>query len=141
MTWSDSTKTPEQGRLFSSYLEKRLGSTRAKDEPLSQRHHNLAATMQSRVEDVLFGMMRNLQKKTGANALCLAGGVAFNCVANGKIFSETPFEHVYVQPAAGDAGLAVGAAFYVHHQVLGQPRAFVMDHAYWGPGYSDSQMC
>ncbi|HET9400566.1 MAG TPA: carbamoyltransferase C-terminal domain-containing protein [Candidatus Acidoferrales bacterium] len=140
MTWSDSTKTPEQGRLFSKFLENRMGPTRSKEGPLSQRHHNIAATMQARVEEVLFGMMRNLQKKTGANALCLAGGVAFNCVANGKIFSETPFAHVYVQPAAGDAGLAVGAAFYVHHQILGQPRAFVMDHAYWGPGYSSSEM-
>ena len=68
--------------------------------------------------------------------LCLAGGVAFNCVANGKIFDRTPFERVFVQPAAGDAGLAVGAAFYVYHQVLGQPRDFVMKHSYWGPGYS-----
>ena len=72
--------------------------------------------------------------------LCLAGGVAFNCVANGKIFDETPFEQIFVQPAAGDAGLAVGAAYYVHHQILGQPRTFVMEHAYWGPGYSPEQM-
>ncbi|MCL6498550.1 MAG: carbamoyltransferase, partial [Firmicutes bacterium] len=67
---------------------------------------------------------------------CLAGGVAFNCVANGKIFDRTPFEEVYIQPAAGDAGLAVGAAFYVYHQVLGYSRAFVMDHAYWGPEFT-----
>ncbi|HEX4836325.1 MAG TPA: carbamoyltransferase C-terminal domain-containing protein, partial [bacterium] len=77
-----------------------------------------------------------LHALTGLRALCLAGGVAFNCVANGKIFDRTPFERVYIQPAAGDAGLAVGAAYYVYHQVLGLPRAFVMDHAYWGPGYS-----
>jgi len=62
--------------------------------------------------------------------------VAFNCVANGKILSETPFENVYVHPAAGDAGLAVGAAFYVWHQVFGKPRSFIMEHAYWGPGFS-----
>jgi carbamoyltransferase len=62
--------------------------------------------------------------------------VAFNCVANGKIFDHTPFSEVYVQPAAGDAGLAVGAAYYVHHQILGQPRTFVMDHAYWGPQFT-----
>ena len=60
-------------------------------------------------------------KHGGQTALCLAGGVAFNCVANGKIFDPTPFEHVYVQPAAGDAGLSVGAAFYVHHSIRGQP--------------------
>ncbi len=66
--------------------------------------------------------------------------MAFNCVANGKLFTETPFEKAYVQPAAGDAGLAVGAAFFVDHQILGRPRQFVMEHAYWGPGYSAEQM-
>jgi carbamoyltransferase len=66
--------------------------------------------------------------------------VAFNCVANGKIFERTPFEQVYVQPAAGDAGLAVGAAYYVWHQKLRNPRSFVMDHAYWGPGYSSEEI-
>ena len=62
--------------------------------------------------------------------------MAFNCVANGKIFDRTPFSDVYVQPAAGDAGLAVGAAYYVYHQILGRPRCFVMDHAYWGPQFT-----
>ena len=62
--------------------------------------------------------------------------MAFNCVANGKIFDHTPFSEVYVQPAAGDAGLSVGAAYYVYHQILGQPRTFVMDHAYWGPQFT-----
>jgi carbamoyltransferase len=66
--------------------------------------------------------------------------VAFNCVANGKIFDCTPFERVYVQPAAGDAGLAVGAAYYIWHQKLGQPRSFVMEHAYWGPGFSAEEI-
>ncbi len=66
--------------------------------------------------------------------------MAFNCVANGKIFERTPFEQVFVQPAAGDAGLAIGAAYYVHHQVLGRPREFVMKHSYWGPGYSAAQI-
>jgi len=81
-------------------------------------------------------MLKNLAERTHLKAVCLAGGVAFNCVANGKIFEKTGFEQVYVHPAAGDAGLAVGAAFYVWHQVLGKPRSFVMDHAYWGPGYT-----
>ena len=72
--------------------------------------------------------------------MCLAGGVAFNCVANGKIFDDTPFEQVYVHPAAGDAGLAVGAAYHVWHQTLGKPRSFVMDHAYWGPSYSPAEI-
>ncbi len=140
MSWREADKTPVLGRMFSEYLEQRLGATRPASEPLSDRHHNLAATMQARLEEVFFGMLRRLHERTKQKALCLAGGVAFNCVANGKIFAETPFERVYVQPAAGDAGLAVGAAFYVHHQVLGQPRKFVMEHAYWGPGYSPAQV-
>ena len=78
--------------------------------------------------------------KTGQTALCLAGGVAFNCVANGKIFDHTPFERVYVQPAAGDAGLAIGAAFHVEHTVLGRPREFAMTHAYWGPRFSPGEI-
>jgi carbamoyltransferase len=81
-----------------------------------------------------------LAAKTGAKAICLSGGVAFNCVANGKIFDQTSFEKVYVHPAAGDAGLSVGAAFYVWHQLLRKPRSFVMENAYWGPGYTTQEI-
>jgi carbamoyltransferase len=140
MSWRESDKTPVLGRMFSEHLEHRLGPTRPAEEQLSNRHYNLASTMQARLEEVYFEMLRALHQRTGQKSLCLAGGVAFNCVANGKIFEETPFERVFVQPAAGDAGLAVGAAFYVHHQTLGQPRKFVMEHAYWGPGFSDAQV-
>src|SRR6201984_2231048 len=73
-------------------------------------------------------------------SVCLAGGVAFNCVANGKIPASTGCEDVYVHPAAGDGGLAVGAAQYIWHQVLGNPREFVMEHAYWGPGFSREEI-
>src|SRR5258707_4224183 len=85
-------------------------------------------------------MLKKLGERTGLKAVCLAGGVAFNCVANGKIFDATPFEQVYVHPAAGDAGLAVGAAYYVLDQKLGKPRVFVMDHAYLGPGYTREEI-
>ncbi len=136
MTWRESDKTPELARMFSPYLEQRLGPTRRAGEPVEQRHRDAAATMQARLEEVLFDLLGELHRRTGQKAVCLAGGVAFNCVANGKIFERTPFEHVYVQPAAGDAGLAVGAAYYVYHQILNQPRVFVMEHAYWGPGFS-----
>ena len=140
MTWRDATSTPVVGRIFSPYLEKRLGPTRQPDEPLTARHHNIAASMQAALEEVLGSCWNGLAKATGQKALCLAGGVAFNCVANGKIFDASPFERVYVQPAAGDAGLSVGAAFAVNHQVLGRPREFTMDHAYWGPQYSPAEM-
>jgi len=137
MTWRDASRTPVIGRLFSPYLEKRLGPARQPDEPLDQRHYDLAASMQAALEEVLVACWNGLARRSGQTALCLAGGVAFNCVANGKIFDSTPFEQVYVQPAAGDAGLSVGAAFAVHH-AAGGAREFSMDHAYWGPRFSPS---
>ena len=140
MTWRDATSTPVLGRLFSPYLEKRLGPARKVDEPLTQRHHNLAASMQAALEEVLVSCWRGLAAETRQKSLCLAGGVAFNCVANAKVLTTTPFERVYVQPAAGDAGLSVGAAFAVLHEILGRPREFTMEHAYWGPEYSAAQM-
>jgi len=140
MTWRDATSTPVLGRLFSPVLEKRLGPARKAEEPLTQRHYDLAASMQAALEEVLAAHWSALAKSTGQKALCIAGGVAFNCVANGKIFDRSGFERVFVQPAAGDAGLSVGAAFAVNHQILGQPRKFSMDHAYWGPEFSSSEI-
>jgi carbamoyltransferase len=140
MTWRDSGATPVLGRLFSPYLEKRLGPARKEGEPLGQRHRNLAASMQAALEEVMISLWNDLAGKTRQKALCLAGGVAFNCVANGKIFDHTPFERVYVQPAAGDAGLTIGAAFHVEHTVLRRPREFAMNHAYWGPQFSPGEI-
>src|SRR5262249_1068055 len=116
MTWADAGKTPTLGKLFSDKLPRRLGPARSPDEPLEQRHRNLAASLQARLEEVYLGILKKLAVRTGMKSVCLAGGVAFNCVANGKIFNHTPFEQVYVQPAAGDGGLSVGAAFYVWNQ-------------------------
>jgi carbamoyltransferase len=140
MSWAEADKTPALGKLFSDEMAKRLGSVRTPQEALEQRHRNLASALQARLEEVYLGMLKKLAERTGLKAVCLSGGVAFNCVANGKIFDATPFEQVYVHPAAGDAGLAVGAAFYAWHQILGKPRSFVMDHAYWGPGYSRDEI-
>ncbi len=135
MSWSEADKTPVLGRLFSDYLEKRLGPARAPEALLEQRHKNIAASLQARLEEVLLRKIGAVYTQAGHKALCLAGGVAFNCVANAKIFDRVPFARIFVQPAAGDAGLAVGAAFYVWHQVLGNPRSFEMCHASWGPLY------
>lgn len=141
MSWAEADKTPVLGTLFSPTMGDRLGGpARLPEQPLEQRHRNLAAALQARLEEVYLGMLRKLAEKTRAKAICLAGGVAFNCVANGKIFDQTPFEKVYVHPAAGDGGLSVGAAFYVWHQLLGQPRSFTMEHAYWGPSYSAEEI-
>jgi carbamoyltransferase len=140
MSWAEADKTPTLGKLFSEGMEGRLGPARSADQALEQRHRNLAASLQLRLEEVYLGMLRKLASRTRLKAACLAGGVAFNCVANGKIFDATAFEQVYVHPAAGDGGLSVGAAFFVWHQILGQPRSFVMDHAYWGPEYSREEI-
>jgi carbamoyltransferase len=140
MSWAEADKTPSLGKLFSNEMERRLGPARSPEQALEQRHRDLASSLQARLEEVYLGMLKKLAERTGLKAVCLAGGVAFNCVANGKIFDQTPFEQVYVQPAAGDAGLAVGAAFYVWHQILGKPRSFVMNHAYWGPEYSRDEI-
>jgi len=140
MSWAEADQTPTLGKLFSEEMEKRLGPKRKPEEPLEQRHRNLASALQTRLEEIYLGMLKKLAERTKLKAVCLAGGVAFNCVANGKIFGAAGFEQVYVHPAAGDAGLAVGAAYYVWHQVLGRPRSFVMDHAYWGPGYTRAEI-
>ena len=91
LTWREADKTPELGRMFSEHLESRMGPTRPATEPVSARHHNIAATMQARLEEVYFDLLRKLHQRSKQKAICLAGGVAFNCVANGKIFTETPF--------------------------------------------------
>jgi carbamoyltransferase len=140
MSWAEADKTPSLGKLYSTEMEKRLGPARGPEQALEQRHRDLASSLQARLEEVYLGMLKKLAERTGLKAVCLAGGVAFNCVANGKIFDATPFEQVYVHPAAGDAGLAVGAAYHVWHQILGKPRSFVMDHAYWGPEYSRDEI-
>jgi carbamoyltransferase len=134
MTWREGT--PSLGTLYSDFLVQRLGPAREPGAAVEKRHQNLAASLQARLEDVALPLLRRLHGQTRQSNLCLAGGVAFNCTVNGKIFQNTPFERVYIQPAAGDAGLAVGAAFYVWHQILGRPRSFEMKHAYWGPEFS-----
>src|SRR5665213_352597 len=131
MTWRDADKTPELGAMYSDYMCKRLGPSRDYAAPVEKKHKDGAASLQARLEEVLFQMLRALHARTGQKAVCLAGGVAFNCVANGKIFDQTPFEKIFVQPAAGDAGLAIGAAYHVYHQILGLPRMFVMENSYW----------
>src|SRR6266540_2101087 len=95
----------------------------------NERYADLAASIQLVIEETLLTMARAAQRETGLTKLCLAGGVALNSVANGRILREADFEELYIQPAAGDGGGAVGAAFYGYHGVLGRPRRFVMEHA------------
>jgi carbamoyltransferase len=132
---------PTMPTLFGNGLVDALGPVREPSEPLNQHHYDVAATLQERLETIVYGIVGELASRTKSKNLAYAGGVAFNCVANGRILDRTPFENLYVQPAAGDAGLAVGGAMYTYHSILGQPRTgFVMDHAYWGPEYPVARM-
>jgi carbamoyltransferase len=135
MTWDE--QTPTVGRLFSDRLTAALGEPREPRSELQKLHEDVAASMQTMLEEAYLHVVRELARRTGTANICLAGGVALNAVANGRIRPETPFEGVYVQPAAGDSGTAVGAAFHVWHHILGRPRNFVMEHAYTGPEYDD----
>lgn len=105
---------------------------------LNQHYADIAASIQRVTEETLLKMATHAHERTGLKKLCMAGGVALNSVANGRILRETPFEEVWIQPAAGDSGGALGAALYAYHVLLGKPRKFVMEHAYWGKAYSQN---
>jgi carbamoyltransferase len=138
MTWDDGS--PTIGRIYSDKLVETFGPAREPDAAMTSHYEDVAAAMQKRLEEVYLHIVRHLQETTGMTELCLAGGVALNAVANGRIRPETGFEGLYVQPAAGDSGTAVGAAYHVWNQTLGEPRSFVMTHAYTGPEYSDDEV-
>jgi carbamoyltransferase len=131
MTWKD--QAPTIGPVCSRRVEELLGPARQPPEPITERHEAVAASLQVLFEDAVSQLLSAVYEETRLPALCLAGGCALNSVMNGKIRARTPFTQVYVQPAAGDNGTALGAALWLWHQVLGHPRAFVMEHAYWGP--------
>jgi carbamoyltransferase len=113
-----------------------LGPARRPEDEITQRHYNVAASVQKVLEETVLHMLEHLYKMTGKRQLCLAGGVALNSVMNGRILRESPFTDLFVQPAANDAGGALGSALYVLHHKLGKPRAYEMRHAYTGPGFS-----
>lgn len=117
-----------------------FGSIRKKNEEITQRHKDLAASVQKLTEELLFLMANNLHKTTGMKNLCLAGGVALNSVANGKILRNTQFENIYIQPAAGDGGTSIGAAAYTYYSILKNDRYFVLNSASLGPSYSNAEI-
>jgi carbamoyltransferase len=125
---------PESADLFSSELERLLGPRRRPEQPMDDRHRDIACSVQAIYEEAFLRLISARQHECGLTDLALAGGCAMNSVANGKVRRTTPFRRVYVQSAAGDAGGAIGAAFSVWHE-QGGARCFVMDHAYWGPEF------
>jgi len=136
MTWGDGE--PSLGPVFTAKLETLLGPRR-RSEALDARHQAIAASLQVVYEEAAFSVLRALHARTGLPRLCLAGGCAMNSVANGKIRANTPFREVYIQPASGDNGTALGAALAVWHR-LGGRRDFVMTHSYWGPQFDDASI-
>lgn len=138
MTWYGGE--PALGPIFSNRMVQDFGAPRVPRAEIKQREKDLAASVQLVLEENYFTLLNFVQKETGTTAVCLAGGVALNCVANGMILERTKFRDVYVQPAAHDAGTAIGAALYVQHQELKRPRSFEMRHVYYGPEYSDAQI-
>ncbi|HVE79021.1 MAG TPA: carbamoyltransferase N-terminal domain-containing protein, partial [Gemmatimonadaceae bacterium] len=135
MEWDDGY--PTLGKVFSPALEELLGPARRKDEPLTARHEAIAHSLQVVYEEAAFHVLNGLYERTRNPRLCLAGGCAMNSVANGKVRTRTPFREVFIQPAAGDNGTALGAAYYVWNQVLSGSRGFVMEHGYWGPSHAE----
>jgi carbamoyltransferase len=132
--------TPAQPPIWSPAVARTFGPARTgPDQPIEERHRNVAASVQGRLEEAVLQLLRELHDRTGLEALCLAGGVALNCVANGRIRDETGFKELFVQPAAYDGGTSLGAAYYTFHHLLREPRTFIMDHAYLGPAFPESE--
>ena len=144
--WSDGVEMewdegyPTLGRVYADAICDILGPARDKDEEITQHHEDLAHSLQVVYEEAAFHILNGLWERTRMDKLCLAGGCGMNSVANGKIRANTPFDEIYVQPAAGDNGTALGAALWVWHQELDHPRDFVMEHAYWGTEYPNADV-
>ena len=134
MTWDDGEPIMEP--VYTHKLETLLGPSRQPTAPLEPRHEAIAASLQVVFEEAVFHILRAIHRQTRQTQLCLAGGCAMNSVMNGKIRDHTPFGDVYIQPAAGDNGTALGAALYTWHQELKGARRLVMNHAYWGPTFA-----
>ena len=138
MTWESGE--PTLGTVYTKKLVDLFGEPRMARSEITQRDMDLAASVQAVLEEMYFALLNQVQKQTGKKAVCLAGGVALNCVANGMLFDKTAFRDVYVQPAAHDAGTSYGAALYVNHQIYKKPRRYVMRHVYYGTEYSPSEI-
>ena len=150
--------SPHVGTLYSPALEELLGPAHNKDEPLADRHRDIARSAQAMYEEAFFHLLAHLYKRHRIDSLTLAGGCAMNSVANGKVLRQTPYRRLYVQSAAGDAGGAIGAAVYAWHQLAGAANApnvaapvalagdtlqgrTIMEHAYLGPAAQRGRHC
>jgi carbamoyltransferase len=135
MTWDEAS--PTLGTIYSQKFVEKFGPPRQPASEITPHYANMAASLQAMLEEAEFHIVCHLHHATRLKAICMAGGVALNSTFNGKVVPNTPFEEIFIQPAASDAGTALGVAYYIHHQILGQPRCFVMDHAYTGPCFTN----
>ncbi len=138
MLWNNAE--PQLAEVFSKKLIKKFGPSRKDNEGISTYYCDLACSLQETYERALFHVLNYAYQITGIANLCLAGGCALNSLANGRIFQNTHFKEIYIQPASSDSGGALGAAYYLYCHLLDQKREFVMDHAYWGPEFSDAEI-
>jgi carbamoyltransferase len=136
----DTDGTVKLAPHFSSRMEKLFGKAREPNSEITQRDMDLAYAMQHNFEEVFFHLANTLHSQVPFENLVMAGGCALNSVANGKVFTRTPFRQTWIQPAAGDEGLALGAALHTYHSVLKQPRRHVMENSYLGPEFSNVQI-
>src|SRR5258706_11386139 len=132
--------TVELARHFSDRMVELFGTPREPYSEITQRDMDLAFAMQHCFEEVFFHLLNDLHRQVPTENIVMAGGCALNSVANGKLFDRTPFRQTWIQPAAGDEGLAIGAALHTYHSVLKLPRQFVMKDSYLGPEYSNAQI-
>jgi len=123
-------------RMYNKRFIKLFGEDRRREEKIEERHCDIAASLQKFTEDILVGIARRLYQEFKIEKLCLAGGLFLNCVANARILEDTPFKEVFIQPAAGDCGGALGVAAYIYNSMLGNRRNSQMEHAYLGPDFS-----
>lgn len=134
-TWNSGTVSIDD--LYSSEMEVLLGKSRTNNQELTDFHKDLAHSTQKLYEEAFINIANTLYEKYQSKNLCIAGGCGMNSVANGKIKKLTKFKNVYIQPAAGDAGGAIGSAFVTYYNKIEKPKKFIMKHAYWGNSYSN----
>jgi carbamoyltransferase len=138
MSWDEGS--PVIGSIYSDEFARTFGKPREKGDPLNDRERDIAASLQLRLEEVAFHILNHLHEQTGLTDLGLSGGVAYNSVMNGKIRLNTGFRRVYVQPAAGDSGTAIGVCYQIYNGLFNQPRGYFMEGAYTGPEFSDDEI-
>ncbi|MBA2526463.1 MAG: carbamoyltransferase [Pyrinomonadaceae bacterium] len=138
MTWDDGS--PVIGRIFSDQFAQTFGPARKPGAQLTQREHDIASSLQLRLEEVGFHMLRHLHQQTKLTDLGLSGGVAYNSVMNGKILLNTPFRRVFVQPAAGDSGTALGVCYQIYNGILNHKRGPAIEVAYTGPEFANADI-